>query len=401
MTILAALFIGLILGSLMSGGMIYLRSKKHSFALQVELAKALEQVKAQEVLIQNMEQMRQQMQKDFENLSFKMMQRAQESFARQSGQGLDVILKPFSERLKELQQKIDDSYQVEAKERYVLKDVIERMGQLNQKMAQETENLTKALKGDVKAQGNWGELILEKILENSGLRKGFEYNPQAAQMGLKDEEGKVARPDIIVNLPDNKHIIIDSKVSLVSYEAMGQAQEAKEQQQHFKLFYRSLQEHIRGLSEKKYHHLDKLNAPEFVLMFIPIEGAFACALSPEENNDLFSFAWDRKVIMVGPTTLLATLKTVASVWKQENQTKNSIEIARQAGALYDDFVRLVQEMRELQDIFSKASSMQSKILARIEEGRGNLMTRSQKIKALGAKNSKELAPELLSQINLE
>ncbi len=381
----------------------YVHSRKQLAQAEIKAIRAEEQLKAQEVAygerlktlenaLAHKEESRKQMAQEFENLANRVLEKNGQKLREDSMNNLEGVLKPFRERLQDLHKKVDESYHHESRERHLLKDLMERVANQGQRMAQETENLTKALKGDVKAQGNWGELILERILESSGLRSGIEYTTQGEQLDLRDAEGRVQRPDVIVNLPDGKHVIVDSKVSLVHYEACASASSEEERLRFLKLFQRSLQEHIRGLAEKKYQTLEKLNTPEFVLMFIPMEGAFAMGLSTDA--ELFNFAWDRKVIMVGPTTLLATLKTIASVWKQENQAKNAQEIARMAGLMYDDFVRLYDEMVELGDTMGKAEKMHVRLLGRIKDGRTSLIGRSQKIKELGAKNSKELpAPE--------
>src|SRR3989344_4051919 len=229
---------------------------------------------------------------------------------------MELVLNPFKDKMNDFQKKVEEMHLTDTKDRLKLHAEIERIVLTGQKMSLETENLTRALKGDVKTQGNWGEMILEKLLEASGLRNGEEFILQGKNLGLKDEEGRTQQPDVIINLPENKHLIVDSKVSLVAYERYV-TDGLEEDLSHF---LDSIYAHIKGLSSKNYQQLEKLASPDYVMLFIPIEGAFM--LSTQKDRELFSHAWDKNIMLVGPSTLFATLRTVASLWKQERQTKN-------------------------------------------------------------------------------
>jgi DNA recombination protein RmuC len=270
-----------------------------------------------------------------------------------------------------------------------LKNEIENIFKLNQKLATEAHELTKALKGDKKGQGNWGELILERVLESSGLREGEEYSLQAKEMGLVSDEGRALRPDVIIKLPEGKHLIIDSKVTLVSYDKYLNSEDAGIQALALKEFTQGIKNHITTLAEKKYQNLDKLQSPDFVLMFIPIEGAFATAL--QNDGELFKYGWEKKIIIVSPTTLMVTLRTVESIWKQEKQNKYAMDIARQAGDLYDKFVSFIEDLENLKRSIEKSKENLDAALNKLTTGRGNLVGRVEKLKALGAKASKSLS----------
>lgn len=305
-------------------------------------------------------------------------------FREDSLRGMELILNPFKDKMNDFQKKVEEMHLTDTKDRIKLHAEIERIVLTGQKMSTETENLTRALKGDVKMQGNWGEMILEKLLETSGLRNGEEFILQGKNMGLKDEEGRTQQPDVIINLPQNKHLIVDSKVSLVAYERY--VNEASEED--LSHFLDSLYAHIKGLSSKNYQQLDKLATPDYVMLFIPIEGAFMLAM--QKDRELFAHAWDKNIMLVGPSTLLATLRTVASLWKQERQTKNAIEIARQAGQLYDKFVGVAGDLDHMQSQIRKVGNQFDDLRSRMLTGRGSLASRMENLKELGAKTSKSL-----------
>ena len=312
-------------------------------------------------------------------------------FREDSLRGMELVLNPFRERMVDFQKKVEEMHLTDTKDRLKLQLEIERIVMTGQKMSLETENLTRALKGDVKVQGNWGEMILEKILEASGLRSGEEFILQGKELKLKDEEGKHQMPDVIINLPDNKHLIVDSKVSLVAYERYVN----EGQEEDLSHFLDSLYAHIKGLSLKNYQRLDKLVSPDYVMLFIPIEGAFM--LGMQKDKELFTHAWEKNIVIVSPSTLLATLKTVACLWKQERQTKNAIEIARQAGALYDKFVGVAEDLNQMQGQIRRVGDSFDDLRARMLTGKGSLASRMDNLKELGAKTSKNL-PSLESDI---
>ena len=307
-------------------------------------------------------------------------------FREDSLRGMELMLNPFREKMNDFQKKVEEMHMVDAKDRIKLSTEIERIVMTVQKMSLETENLTRALKGDVKLQGNWGELILEKVLESSGLREGEEFTLQGKDMKLKDEEGKHQMPDVIINLPEGKHLIIDSKVSLVAYERY--VNDGTEED--LSNFLDSLYEHIKGLSKKSYHKLDKIISPDYVMLFVPIEGAFT--LSMQKDRELFNFAWERSIVIVSPSTLLATLRTVSSLWKQEKQNKNAIEIARQAGALYDKFHGVAEDLDQMQLQIRKVGDSFDNLKGKMLTGKGSLASRMENLKELGAKSSKTLGP---------
>jgi DNA recombination protein RmuC len=305
-------------------------------------------------------------------------------FREDSLRGMELMLNPFREKMTEFSRKVEEMHLIDTKDRLKLHSEIERIVMTGQKMSLETENLTRALKGDVKLQGNWGEMVLQKVLEASGLREGEEFTLQGKDLKLKDEEGRHQMPDVIINLPEGKHLIIDSKVSLVAYERyINEAQE-----EDLSSFLDSLYEHIKGLSRKSYHLLDKLVTPDYVMLFVPIEGAFT--LSMQKDKELFNFAWERHIVIVSPSTLLATLRTVASLWKQERQNKNAVEIARQAGALYDKFVSVAEDIDQMQRDIRKVGDSFDHLRGKMLTGKGSMASRMENLKELGAKTTKTL-----------
>lgn len=331
------------------------------------------------------------MEQRFELLANKLLEEKSEKFTKQNSIQLEAILNPIKEKISNFEKKVDDVYQQEAKDRSSLKGEIKTLVELNQKISQEAKNLTKALKGDAKKQGNWGEFILEKVLERSGLQKGQEY---VVQFSTTNENGRRVQPDVIVHLPDQKHLVIDSKVSLVAYEQVINAENEVSRLEHLKSHLLSIRTHIKGLSEKNYADAKGIDSPEFVLLFVPIESSFAIAV--QEDNDLFQYAWERKIVLVSPSTLLATLRTVASLWKQEKQTRNALEIARQAGGLYDKFVGFVNDMQKIESSLEQAETAYKNALNKLQSGSGNLIRRAEKIRELGVKTSKSL-PENLQE----
>lgn len=318
------------------------------------------------------------------DISQQIFEEKSKRFREDSLRGMELMLNPFKEKMTEFSRKVEEMHLTDTKDRLKLHSEIERIVSTGQKMSQETENLTRALKGDVKLQGNWGELILEKVLEASGLREGEEFTLQGKDMKLKDQDGKHQMPDVIINLPEGKHLIIDSKVSLVSYERY--VNDGTELD--LANFLDSLQQHIKGLSKKSYHELEKLVTPDYVMLFIPIEGAFT--LSMQKDKELFNYAWERSIVIVSPSTLLATLRTVSSLWKQEKQTKNAIEIARQAGALYDKFAGVAEDLDQMQSQIRKVGDSFDNLKGKMLTGRGSLASRMENLKDLGAKSTKSI-----------
>ncbi len=332
-----------------------------------------------------LEQMQNQLKDQFENLANKILDEKAEKFSKQNRESLDQILKPLGENLESFKKKVEETYSEENRQRATLKEQIRQMAELNQKMSEDAKNLTKALKGDSKAQGNWGEVILERILERSGLTKGREYE---VQQSMTTEDGRRLQPDVVVNLPDEKFLVIDSKVSLTAYERFSSSEEDLEAEEALKLHIASIRSHVKGLSEKNYQQIHGDKSPDFVLLFIPIEPAFGAALQVDPN--LYYEAFDRNIVIVSPSTLLATLATIDSVWKQEYQNKNALEIAQRGGALYDKFVGFVESMNQIGERIKQTQRSYEDARNKLSEGSGNLVRQAEMLKELGAKASKKL-----------
>jgi DNA recombination protein RmuC len=343
-----------------------------------------QQEKLQEQKVE-IEQIRTQFQREFENVAEKLLKEKSKEFTDINRSNLDVILNPLKENLKAFEDKVEKVYNMEAAERNTLKGVITQLMDLNKQISDEAQNLTKALKGDNKKQGNWGEVILERVLERSGLVKDQEYRIQAA---LQTSDGTRYQPDVIIDLPDEKHLIIDSKVSLIAYEKLVNADTEDDRKLFAKAHVESIRGHVAGLSAKKYHDLYKINSPDFVLLFVPIESSFSIAV--QLDGELFNYAWDRKVVIVSPSTLLATLRTIASMWKQERQNRNVLEIARLSGDMYDKFVGFLGDMDSIGKNINQTQSAYNNAINKLSEGRGNLTTTAEKIKKLGAKADKQI-----------
>ncbi len=329
---------------------------------------------------------------EFENIASKILEEKSLKFTEQNKTNLDIILNPLKERIRDFELKVDKTYKAESDERITLKAEIKNLVELNTKISQEANNLATALKGDNKMQGNWGEVILEKILERSGLEKDREYRTQFVTNNV---DGSIIKPDVVVMLPDEKHIIIDSKVSLVAYEAMVNAPEEEFRQKFLKAHLESIKAHVKGLSEKNYATSKEFDTPDFVLLFIPIESSFSIAV--QADAELFNYAWDKKVVIVSPSTLLATLRTVASMWKQQKQTANALEIAAEGGKLYDKFVGFVEDLILVGRKMEEAKGTYGEAMKKLSEGTGNLVGRAEKMKKLGAKVSKLLPPRLVER----
>jgi DNA recombination protein RmuC len=325
----------------------------------------------------------------FENLAQKIFDEKSTKMTAQNSQQLEGILKPLRDKLQDFEKKVEDTYVNEQKDRSHLKGEISKLLELNQTMSKDAQNLTMALKGENKTQGNWGEMILENILERSGLRKGEEFFTQET---VRDVDGKMLRPDVIVKLPEGKHLIVDSKMTLIAYEASVSANTEAEKEKFANAHVDSLKRHISDLSNQKYHLAEKIISPDFVMLFMPLEPAFAMAfkLKPE----LFEQAWDKNVAIVSPTTLLTTLRTVASLWKQERQQMNALEIAKRGGELYDKFAGIVKDLETVGTRLSSAKEAHEDVMKKMSSGRGNLLLQVEKLKELGAKAEKSLPAAL-------
>lgn len=350
--------------------------------LQAENMNLTERLKEHKLEV---EQLQKKFTTEFENIANKLLKQNTTDFAEANQKRLDEILKPLNENIKTFEQKVEDKYVKEVKERSALMTEVKALSELNQQMREDAQSLTKALKGDSKTQGNWGELILEKILESSGLIKGEEYQTEDY---YTNQTGGGSRLDVIIKLPDEKQIIIDSKVSITAYTNYVDTDDEAEKETLIKTHIASVKSHIDLLSKKDYSQIPGLNTPDFVLMFMPSEPTFSFTL--QNDNSIYNYAWDKKIVIVSPTTLLATLKTVASVWKQERQTKNALEIARQSGALYDKFVGFINDLEKIQKGISTSQDAYNGAINKLKTGSGNLIGRAEKIRTLGAKTSKQL-----------
>ena len=331
---------------------------------------------------------------EFENLANKILEEKSSKFTIQNKENLDQLLKPLGEKIKEFEKKVNEVYVTDSKERASLATQLKNLQELNQMMAKEANNLTNALKGETKTMGNWGEFILESILEKSGLVKGREYK---IQENFTNEEGRRLQPDVIVNLPDNKCLIIDSKVSLLAYENYSSGENENQRANSLKEHINSIKRHIKDLSSKNYQNIYQIKSLDFVLLFMPVEPAFSLAI--QNDTQLFNEAFDKNIVIVSPSTLLATLRTIANIWRQEYQNSNVLEIAKQSGALYDKFQGLVSDLIDLGNRIKTMQNSYDSAMRKLHTGRGNLIKSVENIKKLGAKTSKSLPQSLLDRAN--
>ena len=338
------------------------------------------------------EELQQRFIKEFENLANRILDEKSSKFTAQNKDNIDLILKPLNEKIKEFEKKVEETYDKESKQRFSLEVEIKKLYEANLQITKDANNLTNALKGQAKTQGNWGEFILESILEKSGLVKGREYIVQESYTG---EDKKRFQPDVIINLPENKSLVIDSKVSLVAYERYSSAEDESIKIAALREHIASIKNHIKGLSGKNYQNLYQIQSLDFVMMFMPIEPAFGLAVQYEAG--LFNEAFEKNIVIVSPSTLLATLRTIASIWRQEKQNKNALEIARQSGALYDKFVGFVDDLVNIGNKIDASKISYVEAMRKLHEGSGNLVSRAEKIKTLGAKVTKSLPKTLLER----
>jgi len=330
---------------------------------------------------------------EFKNLANEILEEKTKKFTEQNKSNLSVILGPLKEKITDFEKKVDQSNKESIDRNAALRQQINGLKELNLKMTTDAENLTKALKGESKTMGNWGEFILENILEKSGLVKGREYEIQES---VRSEEGSQMRPDIVVKLPEKKHIIIDSKVSLVDYEKYVNTENKEKEKHYLKRHVDSLKRHIKSLSEKNYQNLYDVAGLDFVLLFMPVEPAFSLAVQAEEK--LFMDAYEKNIVIVSPTTLIATLRTIASIWRQEYQNRNAQEIARQGGALYDKFVGFLNDLIEIGKKLDDTQKAYKASMNKLSDGKGNLIKKAQNIKELGASTGKSLPQNLLDKV---
>lgn len=330
-----------------------------------------------------------QMKSQFEHLATQIFEQKSKTFDEAHTKGLDLLLKPFREQITQFAVQSKDQFIHDAKERQSIKDEILRLKSLNERLSEDAINLTNALKGENKTQGNWGEIVLERVLEDSGLREGHEYDIQST---LSDEEGKKFRPDVIVHLPQNKDIIIDSKVSLVAYEAFIRATNDEERAHALKQHLVSIHGHIKGLSGKRYEQLSGVKTLDFVLLFMPIEGAFLLAL--EQDNTFFKTAYEQNIVVVSPSTLLVTLRTIEHIWRSEYQERNAKAIAESAEALYEKLVAFVEDMEKIGEQIGRTQKSYEGAMNKLSIGKGNLIRRVESMRKLGLKPKKILPSSL-------
>lgn len=349
---------------------------------EVEIKNFKEKIRDNKTELENINK---RLKDEFENLANKILDDKSKKFTEQNRNNLTLILDPLKEKLGSFEKRVTETYEKSLADRTSLKTEIKILQELNIKISEDATNLTNALKSDVKKMGNWGEIVLERVLERSGLTKGVEY---VREMSVRSEDGDLLRPDVVIHLPEKKHLIIDSKVSLKDYEAFINAETQEEKELYLKKHVASIKTHIKSLSEKNYQLTEEFDTPDFVLLFMPIESAFGAAVSAD--IDLFNFAWERKIVIVSPSTLLATLKTVESIWRQEKQTQNALEIARQGGNLYDKFISFVNDIEKLGNQINTVSKTYDEVHKKITSGKGDLITRAEKLRKLGAKTSKTL-----------
>lgn len=340
--------------------------------------------------IESLNEAKEALTSQFKNLANEILEDKSKRFTEQNVANLDALLKPLQTKLTEFKEQVNTSYGNEARERFALRNEIEKLSQLNLRMSDETRSLTQALKGDSKVQGNWGELVLESILESSGLRKGEEYLVQDSHT---QTDGSRLQPDVVVKLPEGRSLVVDSKVSITAYSRHAEASDPAVAEQELAAHIQSLRQHIQGLSSKNYSSLYGIGSVDFVLMFVPIEPAFLLALKTAPN--LYQEALSKNIVLVCPSTLMATLRTVAHLWRQDHQNRNALEIAKQCGTLYDKFVGFVDDLEKLGQRLDQAQTSYHDAFNKLKSGKGNLIRTAEKVRELGVKPSKNLPTPLI------
>lgn len=369
-------------------------AQEHTSQLQTQLAAQATQLEAERRAAHDklalLAEAREALSHQFKSLANDILEEKSRRFAEQNQQSLGQLLDPLRSRLADFQGRVEQFYDAEGKQRSALAQQVHQLLQLNQALSEDAKNLTQALKGSTKAQGNWGELILERVLESAGLRKGFEYDVQENHLRA---DGSRAQPDVVIHLPENRHLVIDAKASLLAYEEWAHADDeavrAGAQRRHLD----SVRQHIKGLAERNYQQLYALQSLDFVLMFVPIEPAFMLAVTAD--NQLYSDAWNRNVLLVSPSTLLFVLRTVAHLWRQEAQTRNAQEIAQRGADLYDHLTAFVEELEKVGKNLGQAQDAYQKAFNKLSKNRGNVIRRAEMLKELGIKPAKALPPALV------
>ena len=340
--------------------------------------------------IESLNEAKEALTSQFKNLANEILEDKSKRFTEQNAASLDALLKPLQAKLTEFKEQVNTSYGNEARERFALKSEIERLANLNLRMSDETRSLTQALKGDSKVQGNWGELVLESILESSGLRKGQEYVVQDSHI---QTDGSRLQPDVVIKLPEGRSLVVDSKVSITAYARHAETTNTDTAERELAAHIQSLRQHIQGLSGKNYSSLYGVGSVDFVLMFVPIEPAFLLALKTAPN--LYQEALAKNIVLVCPSTLMATLRTVAHLWRQDHQNRNALEIAKQCGSLYDKFVGFVEDLEKLGQRLDQAQTSYHDAFNKLKTGKGNLIRSAERVRELGVKPSKNLSAPLI------
>jgi len=328
---------------------------------------------------------------EFKNLANEILEEKSKKFTEQNRSNLDQLLKPLGEKIRDFEKKVGDAYDKEAQQRFSLKEEVKRLAELNRKIGEDAENLTRALKGDSKSQGNWGEMILESILERSGLAKDREY---VVQPSFQGDDGRRMQPDVVISYPGNRSVIIDAKVSLTAYERLVEAGSPDLKEKYLKEHLNSIRNHISELSSKNYLDIYQVQSLDFIMMFLPVEPAYLVAI--KEDPEIWNYAYDRRILLISPTNLLAALKMIASLWRQEYQNKNALEIARQSGDLLDKFYALLSDLNDLGSRLKLTQKSYDDTINKLSEGKGNLIRRAQRIEELGAKTKKNLPDNFAS-----
>ena len=371
-----------------------IRTEKDSLAIQlskkeVDFENLWERHKEQKAEITELQE---KFTKEFENLANKILEEKSAKFTEQNNENMKSILLPLQDKIHVFEQKVDQTHKESIDYHAALRQQILGLSEMNAQMSKETLNLTKALKGDSKMQGNWGELVLERVLEKSGLEKGREYE---VQQSFTNTEGTRVLPDVVINLPDGKKMIVDSKVSLVAYEKWINEESEILKSDFLREHVLSIKRHVEQLGSKNYHDLYQIESPDFVLLFIPIEPAFAIALN--EDSTLYNRAFDRNIVIVTPTTLLATLRTIDSMWSNQKQQENAFEIARQAGALYDKFEGFVTDLVKIGNKIKDTKTEYENAMNKLVDGKGNLISSVERLKKMGAKAKKSLPENIITR----
>jgi len=370
-----------------------IRTEKDSLAIQltkkeVDFENLWERNKEQK---EEVEKLQEKFTLEFENLANKILEEKSNKFTEQNKENMKNILTPLQDKIQLFEKKVEDTHKESIDYHAALRQQILGLREMNIQMSKETTNLTKALKGDSKMQGNWGELVLERVLEKSGLEKGREYEVQQA---FTTQDGNRVFPDVVINLPDGKKMIVDSKVSLTAYEKYINEEDDILKIRYLKEHVHSIKRHVEQLGTKNYHDLYQIESPDFVLLFIPIEPAFAMALN--EDPSLYNKAFEKNIVIVTPATLLATLRTIDSMWANQKQQENALEIARQAGALYDKFEGFVTDLIKIGKKIDESKTEYSSAMNKLVEGKGNLIVSIEKLKKMGAKAKKALPENILN-----